>query len=200
MQVIYSEREKELLTSLRAGSEEAFDALYSVYSRQLYSNIYRMVRCPDTARELLQDVFVRVWEKRDQINPELSFRAYLFQISRHLVYNFFRRKNIDLKVKQYLTSIGTELHNQLEEKIIYEETKQQIEELISQLPPQRRAIYTMCKLEGKSYHEVSRLLGISESTINDHIVKATRFLKGKFQEAPASGLSIIAAFLLARLS
>ncbi|MHB8207634.1 RNA polymerase sigma factor [Mucilaginibacter sp.] len=179
MTALNSLDEKELLIKLRSGDEQAFDQLYARYSLRIYGNILKMVKDADIAQELLQDVFFKVWEKRYTIDPELSFKSYLFKISKHLVYNFFRRESIDKKVKDYIASISTEIHTSVEDEWAYKESKQLLEQAIERLPPQRKLVYTLCKLEGKSYDEVSSILNISTSTISDHIVKATRFIKEK---------------------
>lgn len=196
MQTGGQDKEKELLEALQKGSVQAFDYLYQTYSLRIYSNIYRMVKCQDTTQELLQDVFISVWERREEIDPELSFKAYLYRISRNLVYNYFRRAKIGQKVLDYIASISTELDSSVEEGIAYHETKDLLDTLISQLPPQRKVIYTLCKLEGRSYSEVSQLLNISESTINDHIVKATRFLKGKYHNLTAENAGLLPIILI----
>ncbi|WP_413670089.1 RNA polymerase sigma factor [Mucilaginibacter sp. Mucisp86] len=177
MYVLTPSAEKELLARLRQGDSKAFDQIYHHYSLKIYANILRMVKDADDAQELLQDVFLKVWQKRHNIDPEQSFKSYLFRISRNLVYNFFRDVSIERKVMDYLASIGTELHTDLEDDLMFKEQKQLLEQAINQLPPQRRQVYTLCKIEGHSYAEVSRMLGISTSTISDHIVKATRFIK-----------------------
>src|SRR5689334_14892813 len=90
--------EKELLARLRQDDRKAFDRIYHHYNLKIYGNVLRMVKNEDDAQELLQDVFLKVWEKRHHIDPERSFKAYLFRISQNLVYNFFRDVSIERKV------------------------------------------------------------------------------------------------------
>jgi len=194
MYVVNPFNEKELLARLQRDDREAFDQIYYQYSLKIYANILRMVKDPDDAQELLQDVFLKVWEKRHNIDPEQSFKSYLFRISRNLVYNFFRDVSIERKVMDYLASIGTELHTDLEDDLMFKEQKQLLEQAINQLPPQRRQVYTLCKIEGHSYAEVSRMLGISTSTISDHIVKATRFIKEHHRLT--DGAALLAVYML----
>lgn len=190
--------EKILIEQLRSGSQQAFSRIYELYSMRLFGNILRMVRNADIAQDLLQQLFINVWEKRRQIDPEQSFSSYLFQISRNLVYNHFRHAKIETSVKNYLASIGSELHTEPEQWLAYRESKERLGKMIEQLPPQRRAVFTLCKIEGKSYEEVSGLLGISPSTISDHIVKATRFLKDQYREEALTML-LITGSLFGRL-
>ncbi|MNY29976.1 RNA polymerase sigma factor CarQ [compost metagenome] len=155
-----------------------------------------MVKSVEDAQEILQEVFIKVWEKRELIDPEQSFKSYLFQISRFTVYNFMRKMNLDRKLKVYLSNQNTELYTHIEETIAYRESDRFVQDTIEELPPQRKQIYKLCKLEGKSYAEVGRQLGISPSTINDHIVKATRFLKSRHSSFDgALALTAISLFL-----
>ena len=169
--------EKELLSQVREGDVRAFERIYKSYSPRLYGSIFRIVKSVPVTEELLQDVFQRVWEHRKTIDVNLSFKSYLFTIARNLVYDYFNKASRQKLMARYLQvkemSGSGAFRNQLEEK----ESEQLLEKAIHQLPPQRRLVYTLCKIEGRSYDEVSRTLGISVSTISDHMVKAAKSIK-----------------------
>lgn len=170
---------KLLLSKLKAGDQYAFEKIYRLYSLRIYYNILKIVKSEEGAKEILQEVFIKIWEKREQIDLEQSFTSYLFQISKHMVYSALRKENVEKKLKDYLSSIGTEIYTHVEEALAYKHSEKFVLESIEKLPPQRKYVYTLCKIEGKSYEEVSRILGISTSTISDHIVKATKFIKNQ---------------------
>lgn len=176
---IYQDEEIILLKALRSGNQQAFEQIYKLYSARIYWNIFKLVKSEDNAKELLQEVFFKIWEKRLNIDPEQSFRSYLFQISKNTVYSYLRKNNLEKQVRDYLKLHHTEGYSHVEEHIEYSESEEFLNQTIAQLPPKRREIFKLCKLEGKSYEEVSAQLGISTSTINDHIVKATKFIKGR---------------------
>ena len=169
--------EKEILLALRSGCQSAFRRIYSLYSGRIYLNISKIVKSEQDAAELLQEVFIKVWDKRELIDVEQSFRSYLFQIARYTVYNFIRKNNMEKQIQAYLSRHNTQLSTHVEEQLDEKQDEQWLYQTIEQLPPQRRLIYRLCKIEGKSYAEVSSLLRISTSTINDHIVKATKYIK-----------------------
>lgn len=184
-----------LLISLKSGDRAAFGQIYKLYSLRIYWNILKMVKSEDDAKELLQDVFLKVWEKRALLDPLQSFRSYLFQISKFTVYNFIRKNNLEKKLKDYLSQENSELYTHVEELLSYKQSDAFIQEAIEQLPPQRKQIYKLCKIEGKSYEEVSKMMGISTSTISDHIVKATKFIKNKHSSID-SAIVVIAISVL----
>ena len=179
--------EMELLSPVQAGDRQT-------YSGRIFGNILKMANAADTAQDLLQQVFVKVWEKRDTIDQDLSFRSYLFQISKNMVFNFLRHANIERQVKSYLTSVTVTAQQDIEPWLDGKEQAARLEQLIGQLPSQRKAIFTLCKLEGKTYEEVATQLGISTSTISDHIVKVSRFLKEQLRKEQTAW--ILAATLL----
>lgn len=187
--------EKEILSALHSGCQTAFRQIYTLYSGRIYLNIRKMVKSEQDAAELLQEVFIKVWDKRELVDPEQSFRSYLFQIAKHTVYNFIRKGNIEKQVQAYLSLHGTQLYTHVEEQLNEKQDEQWLSQTIEQLPPQRRLIYKLCKIEGKSYAEVSSLLRISTSTINDHIVKATKYIKERHGILDKSTM-LIASFIL----
>lgn len=163
--------------SLKAGNEQAFKVVYDHFSERLYGNLLRLVKSEDVARELLQEVFLKVWEKRHSIDPDKSFHAYLFRIAENLVYDFFRKIARDKKLQIHLLAHTTEVDSTYIEERSNNEYNDLLQQAIEALPPRRRQIFRLCKLNGKSYEEVALQLNISLSTISDHIVKATRFIR-----------------------
>ncbi|TZF84874.1 RNA polymerase sigma-70 factor [Pedobacter sp. BS3] len=169
--------EEQLLVLLQSGDKKSFEELYHRYKVRIYGNLVKLTKSEDLAEELLQEVFIKVWCKRETIDPQRSFRSYLFKIAENLVYDLFRKAACDKKLEAHLMAVATEFYSHIDEMISNKESLALINEAVDQLPPQRKHIYTLCKLEGKSYEEVSRQLGISTSTVNDHIVKGSRSVR-----------------------
>lgn len=172
-----STNDRILLVKLRDGSEKAFDYFYQKYSLQIYRKIYKMTRVPEMSEELLQDVFVRIWDKRHLIDPDKPFKSYLYQIAQNIIYDFYRKVAREERLKNEIKAIFEEAENFTEDGINLKDTKQILSHAIDNLPPQQKLVFTLCKIEGKTYDEVSTSLGISNSTINGHIVKATKSIK-----------------------
>jgi len=169
-----------LIQQLQQGSEHAFTMLYDKYSKQLYRNIVRLVKDEDTARELLQDLFLKIWENRWNINPDKSFKSYLYKIAENLIYAHFGKIAKDNRLIAKLVSSYVDFDTNAEDAIIRQENHDLLKKAITSLSPQRKQVFTLCKLEGRSYEEVSNELGISTSTIRDHIVKANKAVKQYF--------------------
>jgi RNA polymerase sigma-70 factor (family 1) len=187
-------QEKELLASMTKGNKLAFEKIYLIYSTRLIKKLLRLVKDEEIAKEILQDVFLKIWERRKTIDPARSFPSLLFRITENLVIDFFRKAATDKKVMDYLISISTELYSGADEALEKRDEFMALEEAIMKLPEQRRRIFRLCKLEGKSYEEVATLLGITSGTVNDHMVKAMRALRKHFT-SDGTKLAILVSFL-----
>ena len=189
--------EQELLVKLTEGSEYAFEQLYLIYSPKIYRKILQLVKQSAVAEELLQDVFVKIWEKRESLDNQKSFKSYLYTIAKNIVVDLFRRAALDRQMLEKFIVDNTELYypfDGIDDRDL--KSKAIIQKALDKLPPQRKRIYTLIKLEGKSYEEVAEMLVISTSTINDHVVKATKSLKAYFDENDVALIALLACLLI----
>jgi len=169
--------EQELIGRLQAGDEAAFNALYQLHSKMLFNNIFHLVKDREVAKELLQDLYMKIWENRAGLDKEKSFKSYLFTIATHRVYDYFRRVSLDKRMKVRLIALASESYLRTDDTLELKEVNDGIMTAINSLPPQSRAVYKLGKLEGKSHEEISAVLGISVSTVNNHMVKANKAVK-----------------------
>jgi RNA polymerase sigma-70 factor (family 1) len=182
--------ERDLVLALQRGDEEAFETIYGLYSQRLFGRLLKLVKTEAQAQEILQDVFIKLWQYRRSLDPDKSFRSFLFKIAENKVYDFFRKAARDKVMEANLISLATTNYINIEEYTRVEENLRLLYKAIESLPPQRQQVFRLCKLEGRSYKEVSELLSISLSTISDHIVKATKAIKEYFYKQPPSTLLI----------
>ncbi len=177
MQRIDNSGEKELLFRLKAGDHDAFETIYHIYKDRLIGNLLKVLKSRELVEEQVQDLFLNIWIGRDNIDPHKPFKAYLFRIAANMAKNVIRRAYYDIKMRAALLPVEERMYTHIEERIASQENKEVLDSLLNKLPPQRRTVFTLCKLEGKSYREVSELLNISENTVNDHIRKANLTLR-----------------------
>jgi len=173
------ETETEMLAEVRIGCKKAFEKVYRLYKARVYRNIRRQIYDDAIAEELMQDVFIKIWEKRTELDLEKSFGAYLFRIARSKVVDFYRKAKRDKALIENLQLVATEINEEPMESDLSAQESDYLQNAIDLLSPQRKKIFILCKLHGKSYDEVSKLVGVSTSTISDHIVKATKSLKNQ---------------------
>jgi len=159
------------------GDERAFVTLYEKYSPKIYYSALKLTQSEELAQDVTQDVFLKVWESRANIDPLQNFAAYIHVICRNIIVNYFKRANCEEEIKKELRQFSEVSTNDTEDDGIYEMYKILLDKAIAELPPQRRLVFELCKLNKKSYNEVALRLNISRSTVQDHIVKAGRFIK-----------------------
>lgn len=180
--------EKVLLLQLKAGNERAFEQLYNLYSLRLYGFLLKLVKDDEIAQDLLQDVFIKIWQNRDAFDTGKNFRPYLFRIAENSVVDFFRKVACDKMLEKKLSLAYSEIYSHIEETIFSRENGVILNQAIEQLPPQCKLVFTLCKLEGKSYKEVSQMLGISVATISNHLQKASQVIRRKVLVSDCMGV------------
>lgn len=163
-------QDAELVVKLQQDEVNAFDTLYWKYHQAVYRNIFKFVKEPLVTEDILQEVFTRLWEKRKDINASQSVAGWLFVISFNLSVDYVRKKMRELNIHKELYNMnGDDDGLSPDNKNVYEEQYQLLEEAIAQLSPKKRKIVTLCKLEGKTYDEVADELNISRNTVKEHL-------------------------------
>jgi RNA polymerase sigma-70 factor (family 1) len=172
---------RERLEKLKQGDQEAFVQLYRTYKSRIYYNLLRLVKSPDIAEELLQDVFLKVWEHRHSIDPEKPFQSFLLRVASNLAMDFYRKVAKDKRLSEYLMSVSHEGYEHIESGIIALEDAERLNTAINSLPQQRQRVFRLCRIDGMSYEQAANMLDISTGTVKDHLVKAGKFLKQELQ-------------------
>lgn len=175
--------ERQLLLHLSVGNEEAFEEIYAFYSPVLYCKLLKLLKSRFYSKELVQVVFLKIWVNRKSIQSEKSFRSYLFKIATNCAYDFFRKAARDRDLQAQLIKVSPSYYSHIEEDLNNKENFKVLFLAINSLSNKRKIIFQLCKIDGKSYDEVSRLLDISLSTVSDHIVKANLSIRNYMMQA-----------------
>jgi RNA polymerase sigma-70 factor (ECF subfamily) len=172
-------REKELSTGYQPGNRSAFDSLFRNYYAGLCSFAHIYVKSAYLAEEIVQEVFIKIWEKHDKINIHTSISAYLYRSVFNACMTFIKSsqesdfKHIDLddaSIRNELLSM--DLADSEFSKIFAEDAERDLEAVISSLPEQCREIFMMCREDNQSYKEISNLLKVSKSTVKTQMSRA----------------------------
>jgi RNA polymerase sigma-70 factor (family 1) len=164
--------EKWLLAQLKAGNSEAFSQLYRHYSGPMYVNVLKMVKDEQVTEEIVQDIFARIWQKRESIQFEKSFASYIYRVAQNMVFDFYRKLKRDRNLYEHFKTIATENYSHIEEELHGKEFETLLHKALDTLSPQQKKVYQLCSLEGRSYKEAGIQLGISSSTVKEHLAKA----------------------------
>ena len=184
------------LEDLKGGRREAFDFIYVKYSKMLLPKMHRMIKIPEIVEELLQDVFLKVWLNRAEIDLNKSFKSWIFTIAQNTIYAYYRKLALDAKMQKHLLETFAEFYEQTEDYIFSKERLSLLNEAIEKLPAQRKEIFRLCRIEGKSYQEAAEILSLSPSTVSNQLVSATKYIRRYvFFHAQEFILLCIAAYL-----
>jgi RNA polymerase sigma-70 factor (ECF subfamily) len=167
--------ERELLIQLQNGNRMAFDVLYHKYATRLTIKLLQLVKSEEIAQDLLQEIFMKIWQMRRALKEEQSFPALLYTMASNLSLNSYRAAVREQN--RLMTIKNSESYTHIEEDIDFEETNKILNHALSTLTDRQREVYTLHKLEGKSYKEISELLQISHSAINQHIQLANKQIR-----------------------
>lgn len=168
--------ERELILLLKQGSKEAFTVLYKQYWKQVYNFSRLYLNRTDVAEEVVQEVFIKIWETREFIREDDNFKGLLFIITRNLIFNW-HRKNVNEDFYKVTVLAALEEPYDVEEEIDARNLQEYVDRLIDELPPRRREIFNLSRKEQKSYKEIALLLNISEKTVENQISEALKYLK-----------------------
>lgn len=194
MPSLFENNQQFLISSLKSGDRKIFAQIYEDQSKSIYIKLLKLVRSEKIAEELLQELFVKLWIKKDTLEIHTNLPAYLNRMAANLAYDYFRKAAREQKARaallEHFDVCYDPSHTQAHEYSLLQE----LDTLIGQLPPQRKKVLELCKIQGKSYQEAGNLLGISASTVNDHIVKATKILRAQLLEKKSLNALLILLF------
>ena len=169
-----------LMKLLVVGDGGAFEEIYRRYFNKLLRTAQFKIHSKEIAEELLQDLFISLWEKRDKIVID-NLEAYLNTSLKYLIINHIRRQLLQDRFIEYAAN-KNEPAETVDESIAFNELSVAIERSIEKLPEKTRQIFTLNRLEYKSVREISEQLSIPERTVEYHITQGLKILRLHLKE------------------
>lgn len=188
-------RENELVQWLKQGDKKAFQQLFEQYAKRIFAFAKGFLKSNSDAEEIVQEVFVKVWQARESINTELSFKSYLFKITYNCIREYFNKQSRENRYKHEILDDSVEFDNRTEERLDYKSLLELVEEKIEQLPPRQRQIILLSKKQGVPTREIATLLEISPRTVEKHLSEALKQLKKDLREDHVAGLLFYHLFI-----
>ncbi|MBO9594639.1 MAG: RNA polymerase sigma-70 factor [Niabella sp.] len=170
--------EAELIADMKQGGTEAFTRIFKQYRDQVFAFSFALTKSRETAEDLVQEIFSKLWERRDQIDPLQSFQGYVKRITYNHVMSFFRKVKLEkaLQKELYLNTQVLRLEQQ-QAGAFDNESVRFYNVLVEQLPEQRKKAYLLSRDEGLSYEAIAAVMGISKNTVRNHIAGALQFIR-----------------------
>lgn len=175
-------QESEWVERLREGNLAAFEALFRRYYEELCLFCLQYVRDPEVAEDLVQDLFVRIWEQRNTLYPQGSSRGYLFAATRNRALNYLKHKQVEQNWTAEATQVPPGESDRPDENLQYNETIDAFEKALNALPEGQRTVFLLSRRHDLTYAEIASLLGISVKTVETQMGRALRRLREDFSD------------------
>lgn len=187
--------EAALFKNLANGDERAFETIYRHFSKRLLPYVLKLVKIPELAEELIQDIFVNIWISREAFSNVSHPTSYLFSIANRQALKYLKKVASDARIIKSIADYAETSTNDTEERIIFRESVESIRAAVAQLPTQRRIIWELSRNEGLSHEQIAERLQISRNTVKNQMVHATRYIRN-FLDGQAGLLSGFIIILL----
>lgn len=173
-----SEHDEQLVAGVRDSDEEAFRRLFERYQPVLFRAMFGAVRDRDEAHEIVQQTFVRVWDHRRKLNPDLPILGFLLHVARNLLRDAAKRADVRRRYEADVPGPAASASDDPERSFTLRQLEEAISEIVRKsLPDKCREVFLLSRLEGWSNAEVARQLGISVKTVENQITKALRIVR-----------------------
>jgi RNA polymerase sigma-70 factor (ECF subfamily) len=169
--------QQELIQKIKSGDEVAFEKLFRLFYQPLCSYAHSFISDMDVAEEIVQDILVKLWQKRETLNLEHAIRPYLYRSVQNRCLNHFRHESIKKEHQRYSIAVQDDAYEATSSRVTLKELQEKLNEGIAILPPACREVFRLSRNEGLSYKEIADVLQISAKTVENQIGKALKILR-----------------------
>jgi len=177
--LISSGNEKDILAKAAEGNEAAFRVLFDKYHQKIYSFALHLTRSRFLAEDITQEVFVKIWLKRQDLAGINFFYSYLKVVSRNVGLNYLNRIAHEKLILRYIESTSPHSDHATEHTVLSNEYRQILDNVIEQLPEQQKRVYLLSRQDGLKYEEIAVEMEISRNTVNEYMKKALLFIRSQ---------------------
>jgi len=172
-----------LIELLNKGDIVAFDAIYAQYCQRLFGFVLRYLKNKEDAEEIIQEVFLKIWENRLKINSFSSFDSFIFTIAYNATITLLRKRIIEQRYLEKLRLVQqTHDSSGLTDEIQFFELNEKVNAVINRLTPRQQEIFRLSRGEGLTHKEIAEKLNISTITVKNHLVTALAFLRSELHD------------------
>lgn len=182
---------KFLIDRLKQGEEAAYEFLFKEYYQILTVFANKYVKDFETAKEIVQDLFVHLYEKRDKLNIKSSLKSYLFRSTHNRSLNYINAEKIRNKYVEHVKFTSNNTDNSIENEVNKTELEHALYKAIGDLPPKCQTIFKLNRFEGFSNKEIAEKLSLSKRTIETQISKALKILRIKMKPFLTAGIIVL---------
>lgn len=174
--------EQLLLQQIRSGDEMAFEKLFHQFYERLARYAWTILEDTDAAEEIVQDIFVKFWENRSDIEIHTALRPYLFKAVHNRCLNVISHLNVRRDYQKEQTFAEPTMHWPVTDQLNEKELRNRIFQAMEKLPPECRKVFRLSRFEELSYREISEFLNISVKTVENQMGKALRIMRSELSD------------------
>ncbi len=171
--------ESSIVEDIKFGDAEAFEKVFQEYYKALCGHAYKLLLDGDDAEEMVQNVFVKFWNKREHVTITSSIKSYLYQAVKNESLNYLKHK---LVVRDHVTESLHTKPDEPSDTVVVSELHKKIEDVLQAIPPERKKIFLMNRNDGLKYREIADKLNISIKTVENQMGKALKYLRTELAE------------------
>jgi len=173
--------EEELIEMIRQGNEHAFNVVYNMYWEEIFLYVIKVIKDEDTAKDIVQEIFVSFWAKHSELIIHKSLKAYLFTAARYKSLDFLQEVATRTKYNLQHLLFENFTDNSLIEDQDAKELREKMEVCLDNLPPKMKEVFELSRFEFLSHKEIATKLGISDQTVKKHIHKAIKEFRSRLK-------------------
>lgn len=192
MSAYHTYTDQELVDLLRQGDRLAFTEIYERYAPKLYYQINQLLHDGDASQDLVQDIFIAVWNKALNIRAEANFAGYLYVAAQNSALKFMRKAHFHTDYLNSLAELEENLNEEYGEDYDVEVLYELIEKEINNLPAKMKTIFELSRKGNLSYKDIAAQLDIAENTVRKQVSNALKTIRGNVQKYGTPGLIVIA--------
>ncbi|MEN8203617.1 MAG: RNA polymerase sigma-70 factor [Bacteroidota bacterium] len=174
--------DQQLVKSLRKGDVFAFNELFHKYSQKVYNFSIKHLENEEDVKDLIQEIFMKIWDKRKEIDAGKSFNAFLFTITLNSIRDYFRKKVKNRKLINKWLEETEPYSDSTMRSIEFKSFEKVVGTMAEQLPQKRQMVFRLSRIEGLSNDEIAKKMNIQKKTVENHLNLALRYLREKLQE------------------
>ncbi|WP_199139114.1 RNA polymerase sigma-70 factor [Pedobacter sp. ASV12] len=171
--------DSQLVGLLKEDNRDAFTEIYHRYSQDLarYTVASSRLHDLDEASDILHDLFVWLWEKRQQLDTEMQLKSYLYAATRHRIIDHIRKNSHHQRYAAFLQALATSYAQSADQQLEAKELQKTLEDSLAKLSPRIQEIYRLSRHEHLSVKQIAEKLGITEQTVKNQLTTALKYLK-----------------------
>ncbi len=180
------------------GDEGAFRKIFHLHWDNIYGVSLMLTKSPALAEDMVQEIFVKVWVKREQLTQVENFSSFIFIIARNHIFDTLRKKSREQAFTNELIKYFKASPNNPEQELLQKESKRLLQQAVDSLPEQQRIVYNLSREKGLRQDEIAEELGISRNTVRNHMARALQKMK-EYIERNSEGLLLLVCLIEAML-